>query len=181
MQKRHLLAAAAVAILSAATGLYVGTSRPPPPTRPDAAGPEAGVAALYAHALADAAGTTVALSQWKGKTLLVNFWATWCAPCVQEMPELSALATENAGKNVQIIGIGIDSGANIARFAADYKIAYPLYVAGMDGSDLSRQLGNSAGGLPYTVLIGPDGRVRKTYLGRLKLAQLRSDLADLKS
>jgi thiol-disulfide isomerase/thioredoxin len=110
---------------------------------------------------------------------VVNFWAPWCAPCVQEMPELSQLAAESAGKNIGVIGIGIDSPTNIAQFAAKFKISYPLYVAGMSGTDLSRQFGNTAGGLPYTVLIGTDGQVRKTYLGRLRFAELKADLAAL--
>jgi thiol-disulfide isomerase/thioredoxin len=127
----------------------------------------------------DVGGKPQALSQWKGKPLLVNFWAPWCAPCVQEMPELSAIAAKDGGKRFNVIGIGIDSPSNIAEFASKFKIAYPLYVAGMSGTDLSRQFGNAAGGLPYTVLIGADGQVRKTYLGRLKFDELRRDLAAL--
>ena len=95
------------------------------------------------------------------------------------MPELSGLQAELTPKDVQLLGIGIDSPSNIADFAAKYKIAYPLYIAGMSGTELSRQFGNSAGGLPFTVLIGRDGQVRKTYLGRLKLAELRADIASL--
>jgi peroxiredoxin len=95
------------------------------------------------------------------------------------MPELSALAAGAAAGRLNVIGIGIDSPSNIAEFAAKYKISYPLYVAGMGGTELSRSFGNSAGGLPYTVLIGADGQVRKTYLGRLKFDELRQDLAKL--
>jgi peroxiredoxin len=95
------------------------------------------------------------------------------------MPELSALQGEQAGKPLQIIGIGIDSPTNIAEFAEKHKIAYPVYVGGMSGTDLSRQLGNAHGGLPFTVLIGADGQVKKTYLGRLKFDELRADLASM--
>ncbi len=137
------------------------------------------VRGLVAQPLPDADGKAQALSQWRGKPVLVNFWAPWCAPCVQEMPELSALQQEYAGKDLQIIGVGIDSPSNIAQFAAKFKIAYPLYVAGLDGTELARQLGNNAGALPYTVLIGADGRIRKTYLGRLKFEQLRADLKSM--
>ena len=135
--------------------------------------------ALFAQTLPDPGGKAQALAQWRGKAVLVNFWAPWCAPCVQEMPELSALQQEYAGKNLQILGVGIDSPANIAQFAAKFKIAYPLYVAGMDGTELARQLGNHAGALPYTVLIGADGQIRKTYLGRLQFEQLRADLKSM--
>ena len=127
----------------------------------------------------DAAGQPQALAQWKGKLLVVNFWATWCAPCVEEMPELSVLQHEIASSKIQIIGIGIDSPSNIAKFSRNHKITYPLYTGDMDASELSRQLGNHAGGLPFTVLIGRDGQIKKTYLGRLKMGQLRQDLAAL--
>ncbi len=83
----------------------------------------------------------------------------------QEMPELTALQKELQPKNVQILGIGIDNPANISAFADKYKIGYPLYVAGMDGTELSRQLGNQAGGLPFTVLIGADGQREKDLPG----------------
>jgi len=125
----------------------------------------------------DAAGKPQSLAQWKGKPLLVNFWAPWCGPCVKEMPELSALAGELKAKNVNVVGIGIDTPTNIAEFTGKYKIAYPIYIGGMDATDLSRQLGNPNGGLPYTVLIGADGKVLKTYLGTLKFDELRRDLA----
>jgi thiol-disulfide isomerase/thioredoxin len=134
---------------------------------------------LYAQSLNDLSGKTQRLSQWKGKPLLVNFWASWCAPCVQEMPELSELAAKDGGKHFNVIGIGIDSPANLVEFTRKAKVSYPLYVGGMSGTDLSRELGNANGGLPFTVLIGADGQVRKTYLGRLKFDQLRADLAKL--
>jgi thiol-disulfide isomerase/thioredoxin len=119
------------------------------------------------------------LSQWQGQTLIVNFWATWCAPCVEEMPELTALQTELAPSNIKIIGIGIDSSDNIREFTAKYKITYPLYIAGGSGIELSRQFGNQTGGLPFTVIIGPKGNIKKTYLGRLKMDQLRADIRAL--
>ncbi|MBS0309618.1 MAG: TlpA family protein disulfide reductase, partial [Proteobacteria bacterium] len=85
--------------------------------------------------------------------------------------------TELGSKNLQIIGIGVDSESNIKQFAAKYKIDYPLYVAGVSGGDLSRQLGNQAGGLPYTLLIDAQGHVRKSFLGRLHMDTLRKELA----
>jgi thiol-disulfide isomerase/thioredoxin len=142
--------------------------------------PHSAVTNLYAQSLNDLSGKQQSLGQWKGKPLLVNFWASWCAPCVQEMPELSELAAKDGGKHVNVIGIGIDSPANLNEFVKKTKVSYPLYVGGMSGTDLSRELGNVNGGLPFTVLIGPDGQVRKTYVGRLKFDQLRADLAKLK-
>jgi peroxiredoxin len=92
------------------------------------------------------------------------------------MPELVALQSELADKNLQIIGIGIDSPSNIREFSSTHHITYPLLVAGMNGTELARQFGNQAGGLPFTVLISPQGQVRKVYLGRLDMKKLRDDL-----
>ena len=168
MKKKNWLIYGGIALLFAFIGAYAATLKPQP---------SAAVQALHAQTLPDASGTPQALAQWKGKVMVLNFWAPWCAPCVEEMPELSQLQQEHAGKNLQVIGIGIDSPSNIAEFAKKFNIAYPVYVAGISGTELSRQFGNKAGGLPYTVLIGADGQIKKTYLGRLKFEQLRADLA----
>jgi thiol-disulfide isomerase/thioredoxin len=134
------------------------------------------VAELFATTLSDASGQQHNLSQWRGKTLVVNFWATWCNPCVEEMPELSALQNSSNNKSLQIIGIGIDSAPNISEFSLKNKITYPLYVADTLGVELGRKFGNQAGGLPFTVIITPNGQIKKSYLGRLKLDELRKDL-----
>lgn len=175
--KRKLIVYGLVALLFLGLGVFFG-SRALAPT-PASAVPASAVAQLLAQSLPDAQGQPQALSKWRGKALIVNFWAPWCPPCVQEMPELSALHTELAAKDIHVLGIGIDSAANIAEFSTKYKISFPLYVAGLSGAELGRQLGNQAGGLPFTVLIGADGKVKKTYLGSLKFDQLRADLAAL--
>lgn len=184
MNKKHLAAYAAVAALFGVMGAVVAVYKKQPAPSTTAAVPANGavhsaVTSLYTQSLNDLQGQPQPLAKWKGKPLLVNFWATWCAPCVQEMPELSHLAGEDGGKRFNVIGIGIDSPTNMSEFAAKHQIAYPLYVAGMGGTELSREFGNSAGGLPYTVLIGADGQVIKTYLGKLKFDELRADLDKL--
>ena len=134
-------------------------------------------AAFWAQQFDTPTGSKLNLARFKGKPLLVNFWATWCHPCVQEMPELSTLQSKGKINNFQIIGIGIDSAANIQEFASKYKISYPLYIGGTGGSELLRKMGDAAGGLPFSVLIGPDGQVKKTYLGSLKIEQVKRDVA----
>ncbi|MBV8666457.1 MAG: TlpA family protein disulfide reductase [Burkholderiaceae bacterium] len=174
--KRNFLLIAIVAFAATGLGLYVANHHLHPESSPSR--PEQG---LFGLVLPDMNNKNQALSQWKGKTLVVNFWATWCVPCVQEMPELSALQSGHQLGNAQLIGIGIDSAKNIAQFADKYKISYPLYVAGMGGSSLLRQMGDAAGGLPFTVLVGTDGQIKKTYLSRLDMNEIQRDVAALES
>jgi thiol-disulfide isomerase/thioredoxin len=163
-----------VAILFAVFGIFFANQRLSPAPAQSSA-----VSTFLSQSMKDADGQEQHLGQWKDRALVVNFWATWCAPCVDEMPELSALQQEISAQNIQILGIGIDSASNIADFARKYRIGYPLYVGGMSGSELSRALGNQGGGLPFTVIIGRDGQVKKTYLGRLKMEELRKSLSGL--
>jgi thiol-disulfide isomerase/thioredoxin len=135
---------------------------------------------LFASSLPDIKGVKQSLSQWKGKILVVNFWATWCAPCIKEMPELSAFQQEVGSSKVQLLGIGIDEASNIAKFAQKYPVSYPLLVAGMGGSELSVSLGNNGGALPFTALIDNKGRVIKTYVGTVKINDLRNDIKKLR-
>ncbi|MFZ6756717.1 TlpA family protein disulfide reductase [Undibacterium sp. Ji50W] len=176
MNKKFISLAIVLGLLSTGLGIYAGNVQTAP-TSPE----NKAVAQLMAQQFKDSDGKPQAMTQWQGRYLLVNFWATWCAPCVQEMPELSTLQQELKGKKVQILGLGIDSPSNIAEFAKKYKISYPLFAAGMEGSELSRQLGNQAGGLPFTILLAPDGKVVKNYLGRLKMEELRADIAKFSS
>ncbi len=124
-------------------------------------------------------GRPLPLETLRGTVLVVNFWATWCAPCVDEMPELSQLRSELHGRGVEVVGIGIDSAANISKFAERHPVSYPLLVAGGGGSELARQLGNPGGFLPYTVLIARDGRIAGRILGRVKIARLESQVTAL--
>lgn len=199
MKKSHLLAYGVIAVLFAATGAWVSQKTKPAPepltmtpapaaaptptaapgTAPTGQDTTGVVEALFTQWLVDDKGTQQALAQWQGKPLLLNFWAPWCAPCVQEMPELSQLQSGGKYKDLQVVGIGIDTPANIAEFNKKFKIAYPLLVGGSAGTEMSRMLGNAQGGLPFTVLIGADGTIRKAYLGRLNFEKLEKDLAAL--
>ncbi|OWW19039.1 TlpA disulfide reductase family protein [Noviherbaspirillum denitrificans] len=172
--KKNVLIFGGVAILFAVFGIFFAIQRLSPAPAESSA-----VSTFLSQTMKDANGQEQALGQWKDQVLIVNFWATWCAPCVDEMPELSNLQRELSAQKIQILGIGIDSAANIVDFAKKYSINYPLYVGGINGSELSRQLGNQGGGLPFTVIIGRDGQVRKTYLGRLKMDELRKTLTSL--
>jgi len=139
-----------------------------------AVGDESAVLGLFLErSWEDAEGRSLDTGTLKGQVLLINFWATWCPPCVEEMPELDQLHREWAGKGVQVLGIGIDSRAKILDFSRRAQYAYPLLVGGADASELSRAFGNASAALPFTVLIGRDGRVRERILGRFHLPRLQ--------
>jgi thiol-disulfide isomerase/thioredoxin len=133
----------------------------------------AAVARLFTHAFEDSDGQAQPMSQWKGRWLVLNFWATWCAPCVEEMPTLQQIARDYAGRGVAVVGLGIDNADAIRRFRKQLNLDLPLLVAGASGSNLARDLGNPSGALPYTVLISPAAKVVQARLGLVRPDLLR--------
>lgn len=135
---------------------------PPPPVVQAAA-----VQALFDATLPDAEGRPLALAQWRGRILVVNYWATWCPPCRDEMPAFSELNKRYAARGVQFVGIAIDDAAKVRNFAREYPVSYPLVLAGDADTQISRALGNEAMALPYTLVIDREGQVRTAVLGRV--------------
>lgn len=134
---------------------------------------------LLATEFPDWQGKATRLQAWSGKVLALNFWATWCPPCIEEMPELSALANELRPKGAEVLGIGIDSAANIRQFAEKHRFSYPLLVAGAGALELIRSLGNESGGLPFTVIVDRRGRLVDRILGRVNIGRLRAQVLEL--
>ncbi|MEW6445194.1 MAG: TlpA family protein disulfide reductase [Pseudomonadota bacterium] len=106
-------------------------------------------------------------AELRGKTTLLNFWAPWCPPCVQELPELSRLHRTIQTDGGQVIGIAMERQEDVQTFLADHPVTYPMLLGGKTGNDLMRRLGNTHGGLPYTVVIDPTGRIRTVHAGLL--------------
>ena len=119
-------------------------------------------------------GEQLLLSSFKGRPLVINFWATWCAPCVEEMPLLDAFYRENKGKNWQMIGIAIDQPSSVRRFLTQYPVSYPIALGGLQGTEWGKALGNAQGGLPFTVVLNANGDMIGQYLGKLKEDQIKS-------
>ena len=128
--------------------------------------------ALMAARLADLAGQPQSMAQWRGKVLVVNFWATWCAPCREEIPMFVRMQDKYRGQGLQFVGIAIDQVDKVQAFSREFAINYPILMGGVETVELSRQAGNRIGALPFTLVIDRRGKIAATQLGELKEARL---------
>lgn len=188
---RRLFLYAGVAVAAAAVGGYAYRTRQAGPSRstdasgtpaPGGAAPVAAnsggpVAALRALSLPDLDGKPHRIDQWAGKPVVVNFWATWCAPCVKEMPELQAL--QEKYPNIQFVGIGVDKVENMRQFLQKVPVSYPLLVMEAGAVDMLRTLGNPAGGLPFTLVFDANGGISRKILGQIQPDDLDRTLSGL--
>lgn len=171
--KRQFVVGAVAVVIALASGIYIGIeARGGREARevsalgyPEYAPTSEAIANLFAAHLSDSEGKTLAMSQWQGRTLVINFWATWCTPCREEMPEFSRLQTKYAANGVQFVGIALDSADNVLNYSKQYPVTYPLLVAGSQGAELSRQLGNSLLTVPYTIVLSTNGEAHMTRIG----------------
>ena len=136
-------------------------------------------APLFAATLPNEKGQPQQLKQYQGKIVVLNFWATWCEPCREEMPELSQLHDAYKNKNLVVLGVAVDDLAAISEFSKETKVSYPLFAADVQGMDIAAGLGNDKSALPYTVIIKADGSVAKTYFGRITKPLLEQALSNL--
>ncbi|MBY0409678.1 MAG: TlpA family protein disulfide reductase, partial [Burkholderiaceae bacterium] len=119
-------------------------------------------------------GGVVSLASMAGKPLLLNFWATWCPPCVHELPMLNTFYRENSSKGWQTLGLAIDQPSAVNKFLARMPLDFPVGLAGLGGTDLGRSLGNLTGGLPFTVVFGADGKVLHRKMGQVSEQDLQA-------
>ena len=117
-------------------------------------------------------GELVAASM-QGSPLLLNFWATWCPPCVQELPELAQFQREFKPQGWQVLGLAVDSPTPVREFLKKLPLDFDIGMAGLTGTELTRKLGNTQGGLPFSVAFGADGEVIWRKLGSTNLEELR--------
>jgi len=129
--------------------------------------------------LPDVNGQPQVLEQWRGKVLVVNFWATWCAPCREEIPAFMRVQDKWAGRGLQVVGIAIDDTDKVRPYVTELKVNYPILVGGLDSIDLARQAGNKLGALPFTVILDRQGVTIHSQLGGINQQKLEKLLDPL--
>lgn len=169
MQKT-LLYAIPLSLAALAAGAWLAQARyaPQPPATP--------VEALWHLDFPDVHGRPQALSQWRGQVVVLNFWASWCAPCREEMPDFVALRTQYRAHGVEFVGIAVDQPAPVAQFLQRLPVNYPILIGEGAAHRLARQLGNPSGALPYTIVLDRSGKVVLSHLGRLPRDTLEAAL-----
>ena len=129
---------------------------------------------FWASAFPDVLGAPVSMAGFRGRPLLVNFWATWCPPCVEELPMLNQFYQAQRAKGWTVLGLAVDKEEAVTRFLQRMPLSFPIAIAGMQGTALSRDLGNSAGGLPFSVIYDKHGRVQHRKMGQLLASDLQN-------
>jgi thiol-disulfide isomerase/thioredoxin len=136
-------------------------------------------AALLSVQLTDLNGKPRSIDAWRGRVLVVNFWATWCTPCREEIPVFVRLQRRHGARGLQLIGVAIDQREQVDAFVRDFGINYPVLLGSLDAVEISRRAGNRRGALPFTLMIDRSGRLVGTHLGIVKEAKLEALLESL--
>lgn len=165
MRRRVWMAGVGAAAAAAGAGVAWWRLRPGPSL--DDAETE-----FWASSFPDTNGNTVAMADFKGRPLLLNFWATWCPPCVEELPLINAFYREHGSSGWQVLALAVDQAGPVSRFLERLPLAFPVALAGLPGADLARSLGNPSGGLPFSVVFDADGVVVHRKLGKLSAEEL---------
>ena len=169
--KRRTLVLAGAGTAAAAAGLAWQLRRPD--SRGSVAADDPAIATFWQANFTQPDGQLLAVASLRGAPLLVNFWATWCPPCVKEMPEIDRFAREfGKSKNGRVLGLAVDSPSAVKSFLGRAPVSYAIGLAGFDGTELSRQLGNRSGALPFTALFDSRGAVVQRRLGETSFEEL---------
>ncbi len=170
MKRRNLVLAGAVGTAAAVAGIGAAWWR----LRPEELALPSG---FWQTRFEKPEGGELVLANYRGKPLVLNFWATWCPPCITELPLLERFQREQQGRGWTVLALAVDSPTPVREFLLKRPLALPVGLAGLDGIEFGRSLGNTQGGLPFTVVLGSDGTVRSRKLGALKEPELQAWIA----
>ena len=157
-----------VAALAAIVGAGVAWRRQPVSASPDV------LNAFWEADFDTPAGVSLPMKAFQGRPLVINFWATWCAPCVEEMPLIDDFFRQNQTKGWQVIGLAIDQPSRVRQFLTQFPESYAIGLAGLTGTALTKQLGNELGGLPFTVVLDGQGQLIQRKLGKLTADEIKN-------
>lgn len=174
-RRQILVATGIVAALAGAGAAWWNASQEPVPAQGgSAAGSKEPVDGFWALQWDAPGGSVVRMADFRGRPVLLNFWATWCPPCVEELPLINAFYEKNKANGWQVLGLAVDKPAAVDSFLQKLPLHFPVGLAGLSGAALGRDLGNLTGGLPFSVALSGDGTVIQRKLGRLTESDLES-------
>ncbi len=157
-KRRWALGALAATALGAGLGASWWRNRPTPVPLPTG---------LWARQWNSPQGQAFGMQGFQGRPLLVNFWATWCPPCIEELPLIEAFYQQNKSNGWQVLGLAVDKPERVQTFLTSTPLSFAIGMAGLEGTELSRALGNLTGSLPFTVVFASDGQISQRKLGRI--------------
>ena len=169
VNKRQWSLLVVAGLIAAALGMGLANLRHSPKPAQDSA-----IEGFFQQELRSPNGEIHQTANWRGKILVLNYWASWCPPCVEEMPELVRSQTKYSSKNVLFVGIGVDSPSNIREFLVKTPVNYPIVLGGLDGATWAKNMGNPSSALPFTVMVDRKGAIIKTKLGKISEDELSS-------
>ena len=165
MRIKYFLIFFTVAVLATGAGYWYASREAPPRTAPAGGAPAEKVTQLSDFELPDLAGKPRRIMEWRGKLLLINFWATWCPPCREEIPLFIDFQERYAGRGFQVVGVAIDSLQDVMDYRDTLLINYPILIGEEKVMRLMQRYGNRVGTLPYSLLVAPDGRILHRKMG----------------
>ena len=178
ISKYILIAVIAIAIIIGG-GFYAYSQKTAPSPAAKSSIQPGAAAAVAQASFYDLQEKVQPLAQWQGKVMVVNFWATWCPPCLAEIPEFIQLQKQYGKQGVQFIGIAIDQKSKVQAYAQEVGMNYPVLLGDLAGIDFARRIGNAQGGLPYTVILDRSGKIVTTQLGALSHEKLEGIIKPL--
>ncbi len=156
-----------------------GVSSPLPDAAAAGSNPEPG--ALFSNSFSDLEGVQRRLAEWRAPVLVINFWATWCPPCLREIPALNRLQARYVDKGVRFLGIALDQRAAVQDFLRTHEMTYPVLFGDEAVAQLMVKLGNTVGGLPFTVIVDEQGQALFAHAGEVSEKQLEAALVEIVS